>query len=74
MWTRSTGDVEQPYAQAYPVPLAAPNLELGLIDGWYNRGFEVVDLHGAGRPARVRYFQIPGAGPGPQLVYEEAVT
>jgi hypothetical protein len=65
---------EKPYATTYPVPLKEPTLTLGLTDGWYNRGFEILDLAGAGNPARVRYFQIAGVDPTPLLIHEETVT
>ncbi len=65
---------EKPYAQTYPVPLKDPRLTLGLTDGWYNRGFEIIDLAGAGDPARVRYFQVAGVDPTPLMIYEETVS
>lgn len=65
---------ENPYAQTYPVPLASDDVQLGLTDGWYNRGFEVLDLHGAGSPARMRYFQITDVDAEPLLIHEETVA
>jgi hypothetical protein len=67
-------DIEKPYATIYPVPLQAANLQLGLVDGWYNRGFEIFDLAGAGQPLRARYLQIANADPTPLLVYEEQIS
>jgi 3',5'-cyclic AMP phosphodiesterase CpdA len=67
-------DVEDPYAQTYPVPLVSDDVRLGLTGGWYNRGFEVLQLAGAGRPATLRYFQIEGAEPEPLPIHEEAVA
>jgi hypothetical protein len=67
-------DVEKPYATTYPVPLQAPTLQLGLVDGWYNRGFEILELAGAGHPVRARYFQVANANPTPLLVYEEQIS
>ena len=67
-------NVEKPYATTFPVPLQQSDLQLGLIDGWYNRGFEILELAGAGNPLRARYFQIANADPTPLLVYEEQIS
>ena len=67
-------DIEKPYATTYPVPLQAANLQLGLVDGWYNRGFEILELAGAGQPIRARYFQVANADPTPLLIYEEQIS
>lgn len=67
-------DLEKPYATTYPVSLEAPNLELGLVDGWYNRGFEILDLSGAGNPIRARYFQVANADPTPLLIFDEQIA
>jgi len=67
-------DIEKPYATTYPVPLQAPNVQLGLADSWYNRGFEILELAGAGQPIRARYFQIANADPTPLLIYEEQIS
>lgn len=64
-------ETEGPYAQKYPVPLKSPELRLGLTDGWYNHGFEIVKLAGSGRPAHVSYYQIVGVDPRPLLMHEE---
>lgn len=66
-------DTENPYAQNNPVPLKDDKLRLGLTDGWYNRGFEIMDLAGAGNPAHVRYYQLVDVDPTPLLIYEETV-
>jgi hypothetical protein len=65
---------EHPYATTYPVPLIGADVQLAEVDGWYNRGFEIIDLAGAGRPADVRYFQLGGVDPTPLLVYQEKIT
>jgi hypothetical protein len=65
---------EAPYAEKYPVPLVDPNLTLGLTGGWYNRGFELVELAGAGSPAKISYYQVAGIDPTPLLIYSEAVA
>ena len=36
----------------YPVPLVSDDVKLAVTDGWYNRGFEILELKGAGKPAR----------------------
>ena len=66
-------ETEKPYATTNPVPLLDDSLKLGLVDGWYNRGFEIIDLAGAGRPARIRYYQLAGADPTPLLIHSEDV-
>jgi hypothetical protein len=62
---------EQPYLQKYPVARVRPDAMLGLTNGWYNRGFELLELGGAGRPAQLSYFQIAGADPTPLPIYVE---
>jgi len=56
-------EAEAPYAQNFPVPLKSPDLTLGLTNGWYNRGFQLVELAGAGKPGRLSYFQVSEADP-----------
>ncbi len=63
---------ENPYAEHYPVPLQ-PATKLGISDGWYNHGFEIVQLSGAGKPAHVCYYQIVGTDPAPVLLHEEDI-
>jgi hypothetical protein len=65
---------EAPYAQTYPVPLKHPELALGLTDGWYNHGFQILDLGGAGQPARMTYYQIAGVDPTPLQLYTEQIV
>ena len=65
---------EAPYAQKYPVPLERQNLTLGITGGWYNRGFQILELAGAGRPAQLRYYEVAEADPTPLLVYEEPIS
>lgn len=65
---------ETPYARTYPVPLERDDLQLGLDNDWYNRGFEIIKLDGAGQPARVTYYQLQGAEPTPLKLYEELVA
>jgi predicted phosphodiesterase len=65
---------DQPYATRYPVPLAQPGLQLGQDGGWYHRGFQILDLRGAGNPMRVRYFQIARLDPTPLLIHEETIA
>lgn len=66
-------ETENPYAQHYPVPLKTDALTLGLTGGWYNHGFEILQLAGAGKPARARYYQIADADPTPLLLHEEEI-
>jgi hypothetical protein len=65
---------EAPYKQNYPVPLARPDLKLDITGGWYNHGFELLELAGAGQPARLSYFQVAGADPTPLPIYVEQVV
>lgn len=64
---------ENPYEQKYVVPLQQPNLRLGLTNNWYNRGFQIIELEGAGEPGKIDYYQISGVDPTPILVYAEHV-
>jgi 3',5'-cyclic AMP phosphodiesterase CpdA len=66
-------DKENPYAVNNPVPLKDDSLRLGLTDGWYNHGFEIIDLAGAHNPARIRYYQLAGIDTEPSLIHEESV-
>ena len=50
---------ENPYAEHYAVPLIA-NSKLGATDGWYNHGFEILQLAGVGKPAHASDHQIVG--------------
>lgn len=63
---------ENPYAEHYAVPLIA-NSKLGATDGWYNHGFEILQLAGVGKPAHASYYQIVGTDPAPILIYEEDI-
>jgi len=65
---------EAPYAQKFPVSLKQPDLTLGLTDDWYNHGFEIVEIVGAGQPARLSYFQVSGADPIPLPLFVEEVV
>jgi len=65
---------EKPYLSLYPVPLERSGLELSLESGWYNRGFQILQLQGAGKPARVTYYQVQGAEPEPLPIYSEAIA
>lgn len=65
---------EAPYTQVYPVQLRQPGLVLGLTDGWYNHGFELLEIQGAGQPARLSFFQVAGADPTPLPMFVEQVT
>jgi Calcineurin-like phosphoesterase len=65
---------EKPYLQKYPVSLQSPELKLDTKDGWYNHGFELIELAGAGKPAKMSYFQIVQNDPKPKLLYEEMIV
>lgn len=65
---------ENPYQQNYPVALEQPDLKLGVTEDWYNHGFQLLELAGAGQPARLSYYQIAGADPTPLLLFEEQVV
>jgi hypothetical protein len=65
---------EEPYLQKYPVSLQSPELKLDTKDGWYNHGFELIELAGAGKPAKMSYFQIVQNDPKPKLLYEEMIV
>jgi hypothetical protein len=64
---------EAPYAQKFPVPLKSPDLTLGLTNGWYNRGFQLLELSGAGKPGRISYFEVSEADPVPLPIFVEQV-
>src|SRR5260370_703385 len=64
---------EAPYAQKFPVPLKSPDLKLGLNNGWYNRGFQLLELAGAGKPGRISYFEVADADSIPSPIFVEQV-
>jgi hypothetical protein len=55
-------DTEEPYKVNYNVPLKGDDLKLSLTkvgdENWYNHGFQIMELAGAGKPARLSYFQV----------------
>lgn len=65
-------ETENPYAEHFPVPLKQ-GTKLGITGGWYNHGFEILQLAGAGKPAHTSYYQILGTDPAPILLYEEDI-
>jgi hypothetical protein len=64
---------EAPYTQKFPVPLKSPQLTLGLTNGWYNRGFQLLELAGAGQPARISYFEVADADAIPSPIFVEQI-
>src|SRR5258708_3690413 len=64
---------EAPYAHKFPVPLKSPDLKLGLSNGWYNRGFQLLELAGAGKPGRISYFEVADADSIPSPIFVEQV-
>jgi hypothetical protein len=67
------GPDPDPYQQNNPIPLEQPDLKLDMTDGWYNRGFEIIQLKGAGKPANIRYFQVNGVDPTPLEIFSEDI-
>ena len=65
---------EAPYAEKYPVPLKQPDLTLAITNGWYNHGFQLLEISGAGQPARITYFQVAEADPTPLPIFVEQVS
>jgi 3',5'-cyclic AMP phosphodiesterase CpdA len=66
-------DTETPYQQAFPVPLINKEVVLGLTNGWYNRGYQIMQLQGKGKPMQVSYYQISMADPKPIFMYYEEI-
>jgi hypothetical protein len=62
-----------PYSQNNPIPLERPDLKLNVTEGWYNRGFEILQLHGAGKPADLSYYQVADADPSPLQIFSENI-
>jgi hypothetical protein len=70
-------DTEQPYKVNYPVPLKRSDLKLGLTtvgkDNWYNHGFQLLQLAGAGNPGLLSYFQVELDNNTPMPLYMEQI-
>lgn len=64
---------EHPYQANYPVPLLRDDLKLDIDQGWYNRGFQIMKLSGAGNPVDVTYYQVAGADPKPLSIFTESI-
>lgn len=71
-------DTEQPYKVNYPVPFKQDGLQLDLTkvdnENWYNHGFQIMELAGAGKPARLSYFQVSLENAVPLPLYIETIT
>ncbi len=71
-------DSEEPYKENYPVPLVSPDMKLDLTQignyNWYNHGFQIMELRGAGNSARLSYFQIKADEPVPLPMYIEEIN
>ena len=69
-------DSEAPYKINYPVPFKQ-ELMLGMTqvgdEHWYNHGFQLMELAGAGKPARLTYFQVALDNDIPLPLYMENV-
>ena len=64
---------EEPYKNNNQIPLEDSQLKLDLVDGWYNRGFEIIQLRGKNKPAVTSYYQINGVNPKPIKLYQETI-
>ncbi|XAT60827.1 phosphoesterase [Rhodobacteraceae bacterium Araon29] len=64
---------ETPYKANNPVPLI-PDTQLAMTGGWYNRGYQILKLNGAGKAAHCSYYQINGADPKPIKIYSENIS
>ncbi len=64
---------EAPYEQKYPVPLVNESVKLGITDGWYNRGFQILKLNGSVKPITASYYQLQEAAIKPLLIYTEEI-
>jgi hypothetical protein len=71
-------ETEQPYKINYPVPFKQDDLKLGLTkvgnENWYNHGFQIMELAGAGKPARLSYFQVSLDDATPLPLFMETVV
>lgn len=65
---------DRPYGVDFPVPLKRPDLQLGRHEDWYHRGFQILNLNGAGKPMAARYFQVARLDPTPQLIHQETIA
>jgi 3',5'-cyclic AMP phosphodiesterase CpdA len=64
---------EDPYKNTFPVPLISDDVELDLTDGWYNRGYQILQLQGKGQPLKASYYQLKEADPTPLKIFEEEI-
>jgi hypothetical protein len=65
-------EAENPYAEHFPVPLQA-GTKLGLTAGWYNHGFEILELGGPGAPLKASYYHTSGVDPTPMPIFDEPI-
>ncbi|MCV7030197.1 metallophosphoesterase [Mycobacterium sherrisii] len=65
---------DAPYARDFPVPLKRADLQLGRHGDWYHRGFQILNLRGAGKPMAARYFQVARLDPTPLLIHRETIA
>jgi hypothetical protein len=71
-------DTEEPYKVNFPVPLKQDDLKLSLTkigdENWYNHGFQLIELTGAGNPARLSYFQVCLKDAVPLPLFTETIS
>jgi len=71
-------DSENPYEQKYPVPLVNENVKLGLStignSNWYNHGFQLLELQGKNKDAKLSYFELVGDDDTPHPLYMETIN
>jgi Calcineurin-like phosphoesterase len=71
-------DTEEPYKVNFPVPLKQEDLKLSLTkvgeENWYNHGFQLIELAGAGNPARLTYFQVCLRDAVPLPLFTETIS
>ncbi len=65
---------EKPYEAKYPVPLVQDNPKLSCVNGWYNRGYQILQLQGKGSPMHVTYYEVNDGDQTPIKLYEEKIT
>lgn len=63
----------KPYERKHPVAIHEPEIRLDAIDGWFNRGFEILELAGSGKPAQLTFYQLDGADPTPHQLFSEQI-
>ena len=65
---------ESPYKAKFPVPLVDGSPKLSVSNGWYNRGYQIMQLQGKNKPMQVTYYEIDQGDPTPIKLYEEEIS